>query len=738
MEICENLNESIKFAGTQVAPIKCFLCDKNFMVGDESYLLFAKRLAENEEDDVPMATVLSSAVGVDINESSAHSKVLCHNCNEIILEYELIEQRYIQLKFKLIKDYNDVVSKYEDTILYEVNDGNDDQVIINDDNETTETESSKIELTALDKNVIYEYLMDNGFVAVSSKDDIKENFIELQENCKSDLSKFENGLVNEIEENQNNDEHLNVMENKNSENEDNASLKSSDFTSFDLELHQKPKSVTTEDARPSFAFDGEKFFCLICGDNDSESETNLAESFDNKSIAVHLKEKHDVLLFVCNCCGGGFSKKADLLEHGKSGKCGEYECEVCFQKFDNLKNCRTHKKIHSYSLQCSICKKKFLSKKLLDEHLNVHSGIRPFKCYVCGKNFTAKYALNSHMKIHAERERPYSCNKCNKSFFTAANLVQHSKTHSSVKEFSCDICEKSFATQHNLEIHKIVHTGHKPFLCRTCGKSFARRTEITDHERTHTGERPFECDICGMKFAQRSNLSTHKKSTHFNEKKHKCDTCGKSFKRRRLLDYHIQAAHTGERPYKCDSCHSTFVYPEHYKKHLRIHSGVKPYSCEVCGKSFNSRDNRNAHRFIHSDKKPYECLTCGQGFMRKPLLYNHMQSVGHINDTIVVNQPRIKQTLETSINDLENGEIQIIKEDSDYKMVMDSRVILKDDSDEIDEIILEEEHLIDGMEDNQENSINQTLNENDDDNLIDEETLPDESYSINKYLKKII
>lgn len=47
---------------------------------------------------------------------------------------------------------------------------------------------------------------------------------------------------------------------------------------------------------------------------------------------------------------------------------------------------------------------------------------------------------------------------------------------------------------------------------------------------------------------------------------------------------------------------------------------------QVCGKAFNSRDNRNAHRFIHSDKKPYECLVCGMGFMRKPLLYAHMQT----------------------------------------------------------------------------------------------------------------
>lgn len=153
--------------------------------------------------------------------------------------------------------------------------------------------------------------------------------------------------------------------------------------------------------------------------------------------------------------------------------------------------------------------------------------------------------------------------------------------------------------------------------------------------------RPYKCDMCSSSFAQRSNLMSHKRATHFNDKRYKCETCNRSFKRRRLLEYHIKATHTGERPYKCDQCNSTFVYPEHYKKHIRIHTGDKPFACEVCGKTFNSRDNRNAHRYIHSDKKPYECLVCHQGFMRKPLLYAHMESQNHMNDQIIINQPRI-------------------------------------------------------------------------------------------------
>jgi hypothetical protein len=39
------------------------------------------------------------------------------------------------------------------------------------------------------------------------------------------------------------------------------------------------------------------------------------------------------------------------------------------------------------------------------------------------------------------------------------------------------------------------------------------------------------------------------------------------------------------------------------------------------------------------------------GFMRKPLLYSHMQSQGHVHDTIVVNQPQVPQGASTMVHE---------------------------------------------------------------------------------------
>ncbi|XP_065344512.1 zinc finger protein 436-like [Cloeon dipterum] len=387
-------------------------------------------------------------------------------------------------------------------------------------------------------------------------------------------------------------------------------------------------------------------------------------------LITHLKKEHDITVYMCEFCGGDYENQEALEEHQKTSHPpdandesspvydadldaeGDFQCELCNKLYNNKRALKEHKKVHyGRNYSCDICHKRFATKTLLSEHIVQHDGQRPFECNTCAKTFASKYCLKVHLKTHQVRPRPYQCQSCPKSFMKPEHLSQHERTHTAKKEYLCTTCGKGFASARNLEVHGVVHTGYKPFVCRTCGKAFARRAEILDHERIHTGERPFQCETCGATFSQRSNLQSHKRATHLDDRRFVCPDCKKSFKRRRLLDYHMRSVHTGERPYQCEECNATFVYPEHFKKHKRIHTGEKPFRCEVCGKAFNSRDNRNAHRFIHSNKKPYECLVCGMGFMRKPLLYTHMQSQGHVHDTIVVNQPQVPQGASTMVHE---------------------------------------------------------------------------------------
>lgn len=239
--------------------------------------------------------------------------------------------------------------------------------------------------------------------------------------------------------------------------------------------------------RVLFVRDGMQFKCALC-DNEV--------LYDTKTIAIHLKTDHNERIYVCGLCGRDFQKRNPYNEHMEAhmsnASDGSYECETCKQAFTNMRQYRLHMKIHTFSSKiwtCKECNKSYSSKNLLEEHINMHTGERPYKCPHCVKDFASKYTLTSHMKIHYDRKRPFECKICGKSFFSNQNLTQHERTHSGIKEFECDVCNKKFGTPHNLDVHKIVHTGYKPFICRTCGKAFARRAEIKDHERTHTGER---------------------------------------------------------------------------------------------------------------------------------------------------------------------------------------------------------------------------------------------------------
>ncbi|XP_052896113.1 zinc finger protein 585B-like isoform X1 [Anopheles moucheti] len=413
-----------------------------------------------------------------------------------------------------------------------------------------------------------------------------------------------------------------------------------------------PAPSEADDLRPYYIKLENRYYCTLC----SSDETTVTTS-GIKLMAEHLKEAHNQPLDSCELCDEMFYQRTDYLEHiaqhtNEKGNIRNelLNCDLCDATFANQDALEQHRKTHSTeknkAWNCELCDKKYTSKAFLQVHMNKHAGIRPYKCTLCTKDFSSKYALAVHLKTHYERPRTFVCNECGSAFYSRHNLVQHERTHRAERAFECGDCGKKFFTQHNLNVHKVIHSTNKAFACRQCGKKFARKAEVRDHERTHTGEKPFVCDMCDLAFAQRSNLNSHKRLTHFNDKRYKCDLCGASFKRRRLLVYHTRAMHTGERPFKCDLCPASFVYPEHFQKHKRIHTGIKPYACEVCHKTFTSQDNRNAHRYVHSDKKPYECVTCGAGFMRKTQLYTHMQEMEHLNDTIVVNQPRI------SANDL--------------------------------------------------------------------------------------
>ncbi|XP_076644623.1 uncharacterized protein LOC143354426 [Halictus rubicundus] len=615
----------------------CLICNSKVGVSTRNSIRIFNENAFTSSEK-PLVDIICAVLETDLNEENVHSLVVCKKCYKLFNEVDELESRLTEVKLELFNNYKRTVQKVSD--MRNEEDYNDHDYI-----ENTESQDTELKYTEKDEQEMEEI--------EGEEERLEEEEEEEEPPCEAEI------ILN-IEP---------MPETSNSE--EKKRMKRSKIPS---KLDATQEQIISRD--------GSTYTCLLCTNEEDKAVG------DAKSIIAHMKSVHETRLYICDICGDDFKKRTELslhLDDHVAKEDGDFQCEICNRIFSNLRLFRIHKRIHYPQVKswpCETCGKRYSSKNLLEEHINTHTGVRPYVCENCGKDFASKYTYKAHVKTHEIRPRPYECSQCNKSFLSQQNLNQHERTHNGVKEYICHQCGKAFGSPHNLEVHNIVHTGYKPYICRMCGKAFARKAEIRDHERTHTGEKPYQCEFCGATFSQRSNLQSHKRATHYNDKRYKCDDCGKGFKRRRLLDYHIKAAHTGERPYKCEVCTATFVYPEHFKKHMRIHTGEKPYLCEVCGKAFNSRDNRNAHRFIHSDKKPYECLVCGMGFMRKPLLYAHMQTQGHLNDTIVVNQPRLT-TEDDQVITIPEGDVELLMDEPENDQLEEAELYVTELKDHV-------------------------------------------------------
>ena len=76
----------------------------------------------------------------------------------------------------------------------------------------------------------------------------------------------------------------------------------------------------------------------------------------------------------------------------------------------------------------------------LENHVKSHSGIRDLKCQLCDATFASRYTLNAHVKRHAITEPLFSCPYCGKGSKSKANLDQHIRIHTGVRPYVCNVC----------------------------------------------------------------------------------------------------------------------------------------------------------------------------------------------------------------------------------------------------------------------------------------------------------
>ncbi|XP_053142536.1 zinc finger protein 410-like isoform X2 [Hemicordylus capensis] len=119
-------------------------------------------------------------------------------------------------------------------------------------------------------------------------------------------------------------------------------------------------------------------------------------------------------------------------------------------------------------------------------------------------------------------------------------------------------------------------------------------------------EKKLKCTVegCDRTFVWPAHFKYHLK-THRNDRSFICPAkdCGKSFYVLQRLKVHMRT-HNGEKPFICTElgCGKQFTTAGNLKNHLRIHTGVKPHQCQICGKTFSQSGSRNVHMKKHHSR----------------------------------------------------------------------------------------------------------------------------------------
>ena len=80
-----------------------------------------------------------------------------------------------------------------------------------------------------------------------------------------------------------------------------------------------------------------------------------------------------------------------------------------------------------------------------------------FKCDVCSSTFTKSQSLENHMMIHTGL-KPFKCETCPSAFRKRSQFDSHMIMHKGIKPFKCDVCLSTLRRFKNTFFHSTAAT----------------------------------------------------------------------------------------------------------------------------------------------------------------------------------------------------------------------------------------------------------------------------------------
>ena len=434
-------------------------------------------------------------------------------------------------------------------------------------------------------------------------------------------------------------------------------------------------------------------------------------------LREHMMSHTKVYPFKCDTCERTFRRNSELKQHKCLGndldggnqflekdslkrKNVEFvSCNICNKPVP--KRCISkHRMSHAKEHVCKICKKRYPRPSALKEHMNTHTGERPFICAQCGKSFTSRSSLYSHRSAHSS-DRPFACTMCHKDFKWKHSLQYHVNMHEQIikgtKESEkmkehihvVNILKREESETHQADVNADIHlhgssvskTEVQTTLksstkrcsisklrrhgCSVCGKHFLQKVHLKEHMISHTKVYPFKCDVCERTFRRNSELKQHKclgndldGGNQFLEKdslKRKnvefvsCNICNKPVPKRCISKHRMSHA----KKHVCKVCKKSYPRPSALKEHMNTHTGERPFICAQCGQSFTSRSSLYIHRSAHSSDRPFTCIMCHKDFKRKHSLQYHV-NMHHTDNEQIIKETKESEKVKQHIDNILN------------------------------------------------------------------------------------
>ncbi|KAF3691756.1 Histone-lysine N-methyltransferase PRDM9 [Channa argus] len=312
---------------------------------------------------------------------------------------------------------------------------------------------------------------------------------------------------------------------------------------------------------------------------------------------------------------------------------------------------------HAGDYICSVCDLQLPSKFKLQDHMNLHTGARPYCCAECGKRFCQIYNYRVHLRTHAQAKVDrLRCRICRKAFASQDALTDHlSRTHFENEFYECDQCKRVFTSLKACEYHVQLHKCMLDVVCEICGRNFSSLKSLARHQKKMC-YRNFKCTDCSKIFTKKNALLRHSFShlgllpytcircrCHFRLAKlyrqHKCEpqrihcvACLREFLNQE--DFQQHKKDTGcwgnQEPkgdeIRCLECGQRFGTKEELKKHAGAHQRV--LKCAECGKGFRSALLLMSHMGGHAGQSPCLCQSCGLGFPHQQNYDSHLKTCG--------------------------------------------------------------------------------------------------------------